>query len=65
MRERVEKSEASLALLELSSKARLASDFSTLSGISASRMVSMSNYCICRLFFISNLMKSSVVYAAI
>ena len=32
---------------------------------SASRMVSPSNYCIWRLFFISNLMKSSVVYAAI
>ena len=32
---------------------------------SASRMVSLSNYCIWRLFFISNLMKSSVVYAAI
>ena len=32
---------------------------------SASRMVSLSNYCIWCLFFISNLMKSSVVYAAI
>ena len=31
----------------------------------ASRMVSLSNYCIWCLFFISNLMKSSVVYAAI
>ena len=31
----------------------------------ASRMVSLSNYCIWRLFFISNLMKSSLVYAAI
>ena len=31
---------------------------------SASQKVSLSNYCIC-LFFISNLMKSSVVYAAI
>ena len=30
---------------------------------SASRMVSLSNYCIWRLFFISKLMKSSVVYA--
>ena len=30
---------------------------------SASRMVSLSNYCIWCLFFISNLMKSSVVYA--
>ena len=30
---------------------------------SASRMVSLSNYCIWGLFFISNLMKSSVVYA--
>ena len=33
MPERVEKSEASLALLDSSSKARLASDFSTLSRI--------------------------------
>ena len=32
---------------------------------SASRMVSLSNYCIWCLFFIYNLMKSSVVYAAI
>ena len=32
---------------------------------SASWMVSLSNYCIWCLFFISNLMKSSVVYAAI
>ena len=32
---------------------------------SASRMVSLSNYCIWCLFFISNLMKSGVVYAAI
>ena len=32
---------------------------------SASRMVSLSNYCIWCLFFISNLMKPSVVYAAI
>ena len=32
---------------------------------SAPRMVSLSNYCIWCLFFISNLMKSSVVYAAI
>ena len=32
---------------------------------SASRMVSLSNYCIWRLFFISNLMKSCVGYAAI
>ena len=32
---------------------------------SASRMVSLSNYCIYCLFFISNLIKSSVVYAAI
>ena len=32
---------------------------------SASRMVSLSNYCIWRLFFISYLMKSSVVYGAI
>ena len=32
---------------------------------SASRMVSLSNYCIWCLFFISNLMKSSVVYGAI
>ena len=32
---------------------------------SASRMVSLSNCCIWCLFFISNLMKSSVVYAAI
>ena len=32
---------------------------------SASRMVSLSNYCIWCLFFTSNLMKSSVVYAAI
>ena len=31
----------------------------------ASRMVSLSNYCIWCLFFISNLMKSGVVYAAI
>ena len=31
----------------------------------ASRMVSLSNYCIWCLFFISNLMKSSVVFAAI
>ena len=31
----------------------------------ASRMVSLSNYCIWCLFFRSNLMKSSVVYAAI
>ena len=31
----------------------------------ASRMVSLSNFCIWCLFFISNLMKSSVVYAAI
>ena len=30
----------------------------------ASRMVSLSNYCVWCLFFISNLMKSSVVYAA-
>ena len=30
-----------------------------------SRMVSLSNYCIWCLFFVSNLMKSSVVYAAI
>ena len=32
---------------------------------SASRMVSLSNYCIWCLFFISNFMKSSTVYAAI
>ena len=32
---------------------------------SASRMVSLSNYCIWCLFFISHLMQSSVVYAAI
>ena len=32
---------------------------------SASRMVSLSNYCIWCLFFISNLMKSKVVYVAI
>ena len=32
---------------------------------SASRMVSLSNYCIWCLFFISNLMKSSVVYVSI
>ena len=32
---------------------------------SASRMVSLSNYCIWCFFFISNLMKSGVVYAAI
>ena len=32
---------------------------------SASRMVSLSNYCIWCLFFISNLMKSGVIYAAI
>ena len=32
---------------------------------SASRMVSLSNYCVWCLFFISNLMKSSVVYGAI
>ena len=32
---------------------------------SASRMVSLSNYCIWCLFFISNLMKLGVVYAAI
>ena len=32
---------------------------------SASRKVSLSNYCIWCLFFISNLMKSGVVYAAI
>ena len=32
---------------------------------SASRLVSLSNFCIWCLFFISNLMKSSVVYAAI
>ena len=50
MRKRVEKSEAILALLD---------------SFSASRIVSLSNYCIWRLFFISNLMKSSVVYAAI
>ena len=50
MRKRVEKFEAILALLD---------------SFSASRMVSLSNYCIWRLFFISNLMKSSVVYAAI
>ena len=31
----------------------------------ASRMVSRSNYCIWYLFFVSNLMKSSVVYAGI
>ena len=31
----------------------------------ASRMVSLSNFCIWCLFFISNLMKSSVIYAAI
>ena len=31
----------------------------------ASRMVSLINYCIWCLFFLSNLMKSSVVYAAI
>ena len=30
----------------------------------ASRMVSLSNYCVWCLFFISNLMKSSAVYAA-
>ena len=33
--------------------------------LSASRMVSLSNYFICCLFFISNSMKSSVVYGAI
>ena len=49
MRKTVEKSEAILALLD---------------SFSASQKVSLSNYCIC-LFFISNLMKSSVVYAAI
>ena len=48
MRKRVKKSEAILALLD---------------SFSASRMVSLSSYCIWRLFFISNLMKSSVVYA--
>ena len=32
---------------------------------SASRMVSLSNCCIWYLFFISNLMKSSIVYAAV
>ena len=52
MRKRVEKSEAILALLNSFQGA-------------ASWMVSLSNYCIWCLFFISNLMKSSLVYAAI
>ena len=50
MRKRVEKSEAILALLD---------SFQCIS------MVSLSNYFIWCLFFISNLMKSSVVYGAI
>ena len=52
MRKRVEKSEAILALLDSFQGA-------------ASWMVSLSNYCIWCLFFISHLMQSRVVYAAI
>ena len=51
MRKRVEKSEAILALFH---------SFQCLE----SRMVSLINFCIWCSFFISNLMKSSVVYAA-
>ena len=51
MRKRVEKSEAILALFD---------SFQCLE----SRMVSLINFCIWCSFFISNLMKSSVVYAA-
>ena len=54
MRKRVGKSEAILALLD-----------SNYLSEAASRMVIQSNCCILCLVFVSNLMKSSVVYAGI
>ena len=56
-----------LTLLDAQEGCKVCSDTGLtwyLSG-AASRMVSLSNYCVCCLFFISNLMKSSVVYAPI